>query len=82
VQDESGTTRAFLGVDRFNTAGLFINSQQGDPRFVLYIKPNGEEVLRMSDSMNARRFILSISPKGNPSVSLLDEDGNTVASLP
>jgi hypothetical protein len=82
VQDESGITRAFLGVDKDNTAGLFINSQEGEPRFVLYIKPNGEEVLRMLDSMNARRFIVSISPEGNPSVSLLDKDGNAVASLP
>jgi hypothetical protein len=82
VQDESGITRAFLGVDKDNTAGLFINSQEGEPRFVLYIKPNGEEVLRMLDSMNARRFIVSISPGGNPSVSLLDKDGNAVASLP
>jgi hypothetical protein len=82
VQDESGITRAFLGVDKYNTAGLFINSQEGEPRFVLYIKPNGEEVLRMSDSMNARRFIVSLSPEGNPSVSLLDKDGNAVANLP
>lgn len=82
VQDESGVTRAFLGVDKYNTTGLFINSQEGEPRFVLYIKPNGEEVLRMSDTMNARRFIVSISPEGNPSVSLLDKNGNAVASLP
>jgi hypothetical protein len=82
VQDESGITRAFLGVDKYKTAGLFINSREGEPRFVLYIKPNGEGVLRMSDSMNARRFIASISPEGNPSVSLLDKDGNAVASLP
>jgi hypothetical protein len=82
VQDESGITRAFLGVDKYDTAGLFINSQKGEPRFVIYIKPNGEEVLRMSDSMNARRFIISISPDGNPSVSLLDEDGKALASLP
>ena len=82
VQDESGITRAFLGVDKYNTAGLFINSQEGEPRFVLYIKPNGGEVLRMLDSMNARRFIVSISPEGKPSVSLLDKDGNAVVSLP
>jgi hypothetical protein len=82
VQDESGITRAFLGVDKYKTAGLFINSQEGEPRFVLYIKPNGEAVLRMSDRMNARRFIASISPEGNPSFSLLDKDGNAVASLP
>lgn len=82
VQDESGITRAFLGVDKYNTAGLFINSQEGEPRFVLYIEPNGEEVLRMLDTMNARRFTVSISPEGNPSVSLLDKDGNAVASLP
>jgi hypothetical protein len=82
VRDESGIARAFFGVDEYNTAGLFINSQEGEPRFVLYIKPNGEEVLRMSDSMNTRRFIVSISPEGNPSVSLLDKNGNAVASLP
>ena len=82
VKDESGITRAFLGVDKYNTAGLFINSPKGEPRFVIYVKPNGEEVLRMLDSMNARRFIVSLSPEGNPSVSLRDRDGNAVASLP
>jgi hypothetical protein len=82
VRDESGITRAFLGVDKYDTAGLFINSQEGEPRFVIYIKPNGEGVLRISDRVNARRFIVSISSKGDPSVSLLDEDGNAVANLP
>jgi hypothetical protein len=82
VHDESGITRAFFGVDKYNTAGLFINSQEGEPRFVLYFKPDGEGVLRMSDKTNARRFTVSISPEGNPSVSLLDKGGNAVASLP
>ena len=82
VQDVNGITRAFLGVDNYDTAGLFINSQKGEPRFVIYIKPNGEGVLRISDRMNARRFIVSISPEGDPSVSLLDKDGNALAILP
>jgi hypothetical protein len=82
VQDENGITRAFLGVDNYDTAGLFINSREGDPRFVIYIKPNGEGVLRISDKMNARRFIVSISSKGDPSVSLLDKDGKALAILP
>lgn len=82
VQDENGNRRALLGVDKHNTAGLVIYDREGSPRFVLYLQPSGEQVLRMTDNMKVRRFIVSLPSEANPSVSLLDKNGNVLTALP
>ena len=83
INDKNGKTRAGLGVDdNHNSQGVYLADKEGRGRIALGIDARGQAALNVTDKNEGIRAAVGTDPDGNGKVSIRNNKGEKVFSVP